>query len=152
MAVGKSRRYREEARQALSLFLCICLLWLALPLGFQLTPKGIQCPTAPIQHIAETVLVRNCCGDIVTQTVVRAPREGEAEFKQCQCAERKTAEKEGQTQLFETRLLPTLICGAMNDWRVAIPIDQMPRSLTLLKVGRLLSRSPIPTIPPPRIG
>ena len=47
------------------------------------TPKGIQCPTAPVQ----AVFVRNCCGRLVA----RAPKPGERAFVQCRCAEKRAA-------------------------------------------------------------
>lgn len=51
--------------------------------GFAVTPRGVQCPTAPVQ----TVVVRDCCGRLVA----RVPKPGERTFVQCRCAEKKTA-------------------------------------------------------------
>jgi|GEM_PF-4164126 len=51
------------------------------------TAVGVQCPTAPVQEIVE-VEKTACCS---TKLVVRAPRPGDKDFKQCQCAEKKAA-------------------------------------------------------------
>lgn len=66
------------------------------------TPRGVQCPTAPIQQVVETKYVKNCCGELVAQTTVRKPHEGEAEFKQCRCAEKKAADHQDEKQATES--------------------------------------------------
>ena len=66
------------------------------------TPRGIQCPTAPIQQVLETKYVKNCCGELVAQTTVRKPHEGEASFKQCRCAEKKAADHQDEKQATES--------------------------------------------------
>ena len=49
------------------------------------TKIGIHCPTAPVQIVRETKSA--CC-------VVRAPKLGDKDFKQCQCAEKKAGKQE----------------------------------------------------------
>jgi hypothetical protein len=56
------------------------------------TPKGVQCPTAAVQSIIDIVYVKNYSGEMVAQTIQRKPREGDASFLQCRCAEKKAAE------------------------------------------------------------
>ena len=58
--------------------LCTAFFGFAAP-----TPKGVQCPTAPVQR----VVARDCCG----KPIVRAPKLGEKSFVQCRCAEKKSA-------------------------------------------------------------
>lgn len=67
------------------------------------TPRGVQCPTAPVQKVVSIEYVRNCCGKLVPKETVRAPREGEPEFKQCRCAEKKSAEKQEESKSAEPR-------------------------------------------------
>lgn len=80
------------------------------------TPRGKQCPTAAVQEVTDVKYVKTCCGKLVAVKFKRAPREGEAGYKQCQCAEKKASEKDDQTKSAEHRVAPPMhIARAMND-------------------------------------
>ena len=84
-------RTRERHYSALGIFLAVLLIFCS-PSGFSpRTPRGLQCPTAPVQTIRDVTMVK-CCGKLVAKTTFRKPHEGEVGFKQCLCAERKNAE------------------------------------------------------------
>ena len=70
------RKHPLLAIAALMGFVCAALFGFA-----PATPRGVQCPTAPVQ----AVVARDCCGRVVR----RAPRLGDRAFVQCACAERK---------------------------------------------------------------
>jgi len=72
------------------------------------TPRGLQCPTASVQEVTVVEYVKTCCGKLVPVTVKRAPREGEAGFKQCQCSEKKAADKDDQAKSAEHRVAPPM--------------------------------------------
>lgn len=73
------------------------------------TPRGVQCPTAAIQTIQVLSLKRSPCGCLVKVVEERAPREGEAGFKQCRCAERKAVER--QEKATSTNSKPAVTLG-----------------------------------------
>ena len=58
------------------------------------TAKGVQCPTATVQTIKVVTYERTPCGCLVKKVTERAPRQGEAGFLQCRCAEKKDAQQE----------------------------------------------------------
>lgn len=72
------------------------------------TPQGKQCPTAAVQEVVEVKYVKTCCGKVVPVKFKRAPREGEAGFKQCQCAEKKAADKDDQARAAEYCVVPQM--------------------------------------------
>lgn len=87
----------------MALLLSVALAMLTISTSTVVTPRGVQCPTAKVQKVTEVRYVRNCCGKLVAQTIERAPKEGEAEFKQCRCAEKKESEKHDQAKAAESR-------------------------------------------------
>lgn len=99
-------RLAQRLDQASALFIAfaIALLFCSFP---QMTPRGVQCPTAPVQHIVDTVSVLNCCGKLEIRTVVRQPKEGELGFKQCFCAERKSADAQTALPSTDSKVVPT---------------------------------------------
>ena len=94
--------------------------------------------------VRETVLVRNCCGKLVPKVIERAPLAGEAEFLQCQCAEKKdSAQREGaQYQSCPEALVPA---DALLEFPVApiLPVEPGSKLESLPEVGR------VPLVPPP---
>lgn len=108
------------------------------------TRAGTHCPTAAVQMVRETVLVRNCCGKLVPKVIERAPLAGEAEFLQCQCAEKKdSAQREGaQYQSCPEALVPA---DALLEFPVApiLPVEPGSKLESLPEVGR------VPLVPPP---
>lgn len=116
-----------------------------------LTPKGVQCPTAPVQSVTEVVYVKNCCGKIVPQTIQRKPREGESAFVQCRCAEKKAAETQQKTESNESSRFSFVAILTPNiDFKV-------PVALVFCNLGIMCPESAIlsdqtePLTPPPRL-
>ncbi len=60
----------------------------------KVTRVGQQCPTAAVQAIHEKVVAKSCCGKEILIDHVRTPVPGDREFKQCCCAEKKSAERQ----------------------------------------------------------
>lgn len=56
------------------------------------TAVGVHCPTAPQQSVLRTSWTKDCCGHLVSVTVLRKPTLGEPGFKQCRCAEKKASQ------------------------------------------------------------
>lgn len=75
-------------RQILALVLTALLVWGSVSRAASVTPRGVQCPTAAVQSVV--VAQRDCCGRIVGYEV-RKPKEGERDFLQCRCAEKRNA-------------------------------------------------------------
>lgn len=85
----------------IALVVSVALASMNLGVQAPVTQRGIQCPTAAVQTVKVTTLEKSCCGKLVAKTEVRKPKEGEAGFKQCRCAERKASEHEQQKQASE---------------------------------------------------
>lgn len=106
-----SVRRRTLARRVERLsvwILSVALILLTSPFGTRLTPRGVQCPTAPVQQVVEVVQTRDAHGHLVGMTIVRKPQEGEAGFKQCRCAEKKSAPRDTQANSAESKFVPIL--------------------------------------------
>lgn len=116
-----------------------------------ITPRGIQCPTATVQQVVEVVREKNCCGELVAKTVVRKPREGEAEFKQCRCAESKAANHEQDKDSTTGSVKPIMVAFVQSDSQ---EIDWGHKlCLTVEVAHRPLSKLPLifePPTPPPQ--
>ncbi len=118
------------------------MVWAALLIFIRLLPApaawGAHCPTARVQVIQ-------------TQAGLRAPSPGDAEFEQCQCAQ-KQAEKKVSEEGSEVRLLsvPPLLEGP------AAPVLTLslalPGAAEFAPVApRLLGVASSPASPPPRV-
>lgn len=59
---------------------------------FEITARGVQCPTAPVQKIKVVEYQKNCCGKLVPVLVEKAPSEGDSEFVQCRCSEKQASD------------------------------------------------------------
>jgi len=126
----------------LSLFLAMLVGWSSASLLLAQTPKGVQCPTAPVQQIA--VAVKSCCNGVVTYQF-RKPRIGEKEFLQCRCAEKRSTQQ--QTDLdrngSHVEMLPVGVF--VLDIPHRIPEAIAERTLD----ARLIAASSEPPVPPP---
>ncbi len=60
------------------------------------TKQGVHCPTASTQAVTEVIEEKTCCGTVVKKVVVRKPTIGESSFKQCLCAEKKSAQSSSE--------------------------------------------------------
>lgn len=87
----KLRVTRGGAILWVSLFLVALLGWGSLALFAVRTPEGVHCPTAAVQSVLTEV--KDCCGRIVGYEA-RKPQEGEKQFLQCRCAEKRTAQQQ----------------------------------------------------------
>lgn len=131
----------------LSVVLGLC----SVPYVSPMTPKGVQCPTAPVQSVTEVVYVKNCCGKLVPKTIQRKPREGESTFLQCRCAEKKEADSQQKPESNESsRFSFVAILTPIIDFKV-------PVALVLRNVGIMCLEAAIPSdqteplTPPPRL-
>ena len=87
-AVQKWLKGQRGNSLALLLIVCSGSLWTS---G---TNRGVQCPTAPVQRVTESVETVDASGHVTRQTVTHAPRLGDLAFKQCRCAEKKAAKSQ----------------------------------------------------------
>lgn len=55
----------------------------------RISPKGVQCPTAPVQKVRFKVAVTDAKGVVTLKEISRAPKPGELYFKVCECSEKK---------------------------------------------------------------
>jgi hypothetical protein len=77
-----------------------------------ITPKGIHCPTAPVQQETLLVIEKDVSGVPKLVPLTRKPIPGELTFKQCQCAEKKQVEqKNQQDSKTVTKVEIPLVCG-----------------------------------------
>ena len=113
------------------------------------TVRGVQCPTAPVQMVKDVKYVRNCCGHLVAVSITRAPREGDAAFKQCRCAEKQAAEKQAQAKSSENR---GLIVVYLNHQDLISQIQRLAVSQATprLQAAVWCSLSSDPATPPPQ--
>lgn len=114
------------------------------------TPRGIQCPTATVQQVTEVTYVKDCCGKLVAVTKVRKPKEGEAGFKQCRCAEKKSAEKQEEAKSTETR--PSVIMLPANSASVTLRLPLFNSSAIESLWAQVQRETPTfsPPTPPPQ--
>lgn len=138
-------------RKLIAFVLAVAILSLNFGVSVPKTAKGIQCPTAPIQKIVEVVREKNCCGKIVSKTIVRAPQEGEKGFKQCCCAEKKAANHEEEKQTTSVNK-PTLVC-ALSDNPLNQAFEPLAQSWNETRYAdtRQISPVAVPPTPPPQI-
>lgn len=91
------RKFRSQCFRVLNPLwrFTVVTIWLMSATSYYpVTPEGVHCPTASVQTVTEITYVRDCCGNLVAQSSTRAPEIGEAEFKQCRCAEEDSAQRE----------------------------------------------------------
>jgi len=92
--MGNVRRKLRVTRRRGSSLACLLVAallgWCSVALLLVRTPDGIHCPTAPVQAVL--VPVKDCCDRIVGYET-RKPQVGEELFKQCRCAEKRTAQQ-----------------------------------------------------------
>ena len=139
----------EWSRSLTAWLLSLAVVLLTCNPSLPVTPRGVQCPTAAVQTVVETKFVRNCCGKLVAVESERAPREGEAAFKQCRCAEKKAAEKQEQAKSSEERETTVLFLCSSGPIHIRGPIFDSGQA-TFIRRGRTfedISFSP-PTPPP----
>jgi len=134
----------------IALLLSVAVAMLTTPISTVVTPRGVQCPTARIQTVTEVRYVRNCCGKLVAQTIERAPREGEAEFKQCRCAEKKALERHDQAKSADSRPSLTVWFEAESSCQIFTISVAMPRQKIPWTTGQFASVLRSPDSPPPR--
>lgn len=92
----------------LAFHLCVVLLLSAARIWIVFTPRGTQCPTAPVQQIQVSSPVVPQDGFPSSTAMVRPPIEGEPGFVQCHCAEKKAAtQQESTPKARELELVPT---------------------------------------------
>lgn len=60
------------------------------------TKQGVHCPTATTQAVTQVIEEKTCCGTVIKKVVVRKPMLGESDFKQCLCAEKKSAQSSSE--------------------------------------------------------
>ncbi len=119
------------------------MVWAALLIFIRLLPApaawGEHCPTAQVQVVQ-------------TQEGLRAPALGDAEFEQCQCAQ-KLAEKKLSEEGSEVRLLtvpPFLACPSAPLLTLGVAL---PAAAEFARVAqRLIGVSSSPASPPPRVS
>lgn len=105
------------------------------------TAEGTQCPTAPVQVIEVVRTVKTCCGDEIQVVEKRKPLPGEDAFRQCACAETKSAgsaasKRTGELPSFtlpEPPLVPAcpIVVDSHRARRSAIPLPTGPASIPL---------------------
>jgi hypothetical protein len=115
------------------------------------TQRGIQCPTAAIQEITEVKLVKNCCGKLVPQTTVRKPREGEAGFKQCRCAEKKAVDHEEEKTATEPTKPVSVAMISTSDLVMIPSALEIPHVEVVLVVADQVPPTSPPLTPPPQL-
>ena len=115
------------------------------------TQRGIQCPTAAVQKITEVKLVKDCCGKLVPKVLARSPQEGEPDFKQCRCAEKKSIQHEEEKT--PTASSKPISLAALSNSPSMVPfqtLDILFEKLTFHVVDQTPPTSPPPT-PPPKL-
>jgi hypothetical protein len=119
------------------------MVWAALLIFIRLLPApaawGEHCPTARVQVIQ-------------TQEGLRAPAPGDAEFEQCQCAQ-KQAEKKLSEEGSDVRLLtvpPFLDCPSPPLFTLSVALPAAAEFA--LVAPRLTGVSSSPASPPPRLS
>lgn len=141
-----SKFLREKLGVILAIALGLCSILSSAPN----TPKGVQCPTAPIQSVAQIIFMKDCCGKLLPRTIFRKPREGEAGFLQCLCAEKKAADAHQKTESNEASrfaLLDVLSPAIGINVYLELMLDRKEYSYFESAVVGNLSEPPIP---PPR--
>lgn len=78
------------------LFVAALLGWCSMALLAIRTPEGIHCPTAAVQTVLTPI--KDCCGQVVGYKAHK-PSEGEKQFLQCRCAEKRTAHQTSSESL-----------------------------------------------------
>ena len=116
------------------------------------TQRGIQCPTATVQQVTEVKLVKDCCGKLVPKVQVRKPKEGEPEFKQCRCAEKKAADHENEKTATES-YKPISVAVLSNSVSM-VPFEaiDLPFAKLALHVGEQAPPTSPPLTPPPQLA
>lgn len=134
----------SQGRHGAALAFALLLGWYSAGLMPTPTPYGIQCPTAKVQTVRVPVI---CCNKIKGY-VDRAPRPGEAGFRQCRCAEKQSAEHQAAwsqsaerlefvpATRFEFDLSPATLAAPSVDHSPVLPIE----------------RSEAPPVPPPSLA
>ncbi|MBS1727954.1 MAG: hypothetical protein JST51_14650 [Armatimonadetes bacterium] len=116
---------------------------------FPKTKIGVQCPTAAVQVIRDTVVERTNSGQLETETILRAPRPGDKDFKQCCCAEKRAGKEQLVKESGSEGQRLTLIATTSPT------ISFSPRLIIGHRLIRLPSnldgRRPEPQVPPPNV-
>ena len=134
----------------IGIILSIALVSMHLAERMPVTQRGIQCPTAEVQQITEVKLAKDCCGKLVQKVQVRKPKEGEPEFKQCRCAEKKAADKEaGKTVTKSYKPITIAVLSGLLSMTSFEAID-MPFGILTLNVGVQTPPTISPLTPPPQ--
>lgn len=107
------------------------------------TPNGVQCPTAPVQTVVETL---SCCGKTVGYAQ-RPVRPGDKGFVQCRCAEKRAAQHSSsvgpQAPHYE------MLCA--QPLTIALPILAQDRTPTDFVAPGVTSTRRSPSVPPPSL-
>lgn len=146
MARIAARSLRELRSIFLAAVLGLCSVLHVAPI----TPKGRQCPTAPVQVVTEVTYEKDCCGKLVTRSIQRKPRDGELGFVQCRCAEKKAAETQQKTESSESsRFSLVAVLNPLVQFK--LHLVSVPRNGCSVDVqAEVLDDQHEPLIPPPR--
>jgi len=135
----------------IGIILSIALVSMHLAERTPVTQRGIQCPTAEVQLITDVILEKDCCGTLVQKVQVRKPKEGEPEFKQCRCAEKKAADKEEEKTV--TKSYKPISVAVLSDLKsiTSFGVIDVPFVKPTLNVGVQTPPTSPPPIPPPQL-
>ncbi len=142
---------RSTWNQALALLLSVAMAVVIFSPSLRLTPKGVHCPTAATQTVAASSMLLTNDGGWFVQVSWRQPQEGDSEFLQCQCAEKKAVKKLGNAKSAEI-LATSLEWPQLEPLRANLgtKLPEFPSKFDLLVTKlRSIDYSPVP--PPPQV-
>lgn len=145
-----ARRITRAAEKLRGVVLAVVFALCSVLYVVPVTPKGIQCPTAPVQSVTEVVASKDSTGKVVEQSIKRMPREGEKGFLQCRCAEKRAAEGQDRKESNESkRFCFIAIFLPLIDTKFQLSLGNDKRVITFL-ASICLSNQTEPLIPPPK--
>lgn len=140
-ALKLTLRHAEAIRAATAVSICFVLV--AALVAFPSSASKRHCPTASVQFVAETLSDGS--------TVLRAPGEGDPEFKACTCSVRKASEAASQRE--DSRAFVTFVLMLPEGERLPeMPVRPVADGVLGANVGLPRAAARPPLTPPPIFG